>query len=512
MIEANSRSGASSPGPVVALDSISVQYGKVQALDKVSLVVERGEVVALVGENGAGKSTLAKVLCGLVKPQAGNIRVEGASVEFASTTHAHRAGIRIVPQELLLCPNLSIAENIGLDELPRSSSGLLASSELRRVAQERLAALGLGHLDVRQRVGGLSVVQQTFVQIARGLAPGAKVLIMDEPTAPMSGPDVDKLLGVLQVVVESGVGLIYVSHRMDEVFRMADRAVVIRDGKNAADLSGTNLTRDRVITAMVGGRDVAAGTTVPVSPESRTALQVEGVSVPGVMHDVSFTLREGEILGIYGIAGSGRESIGAAIVGSKARTGLVRIFGNVLAENSVRHAVAQGVGYVPPERRTQGLWMAGSVRANLTLGVLRGLRRRHVLTGRSQERVARQWMERLAIDIPGPAVPMTALSGGNQQKVLIARWLAAGSRLLVLEEPTRGVDIATKSEIYRLLQSLAETGIATLVITSDVEEVALVSTRTLVMRKGRLAAELYQASQEEIAAAAIRDEPMEAAS
>lgn len=494
---------SSSSPPVLLANGLSKRFGAVEALQDVTFSVVAGEVVALCGENGAGKSTLARVIAGLVRPDAGSLTVAGTERHVGSVAESYAAGIRIAPQELTLAPNLSVAENISMGHLPLRWGILVDRTEMRRLATERLADLGI-ELDVDRRVERLTVLQKTFVQIAHAMTPGARLLIVDEPTAPMSGPEVDQLLAVLGRLTAAGIAVLYISHRLDEVFRIAHRAIVLRDGRLVADFERVRLTREALAGAMVGERSLDIGHR-RVVPGETDALQVEGLAF-GVVEDLSFSVGRHEVVSIYGVSGSGREAVGMALIGAiPVTSGMVRVDGYLVA-GGPRAAFEAGLGYVPGERRSQGLVPEFSIRENLTLAILRRLSRFGLLDRRSERRLTERWMEALRIAAPSGEARVTRLSGGNQQKVLLARWLARHSSVLILEEPTRGVDIATKAEIYRVLRQLADDGAAVLIISSDLEEVALVSDRVLVLRNGALAAELRGADEASIARAALAAE------
>ncbi len=491
--------------PVLALDRIGKWFGAVHALDDVSISLQPGTVLGLVGENGAGKSTLARIAAGVVEPDSGTIRLDGRQVHFRSPIDAHRAGIQMAPQELLLVPQLSVAENVALGHIPGSRL-VISGREMRAQARERLKRFGLIHIDVDQPAETLPVVEQAFVQIARSIVPGTRVLIADEPTAPMSGTETERLLNLIRAVTAQGVAVIYVSHRLDEVFHLAERVAVLRDGTKVDEFDASGLSREKLVTAMVGTRSLEIPAHAIGEVGSTPLLSVHRLSA-GSIEDVSFDVRAGEIVAVYGIAGSGRDELGPALAGAAPRSGGdVVIVGRHLPSGRSTSAIAAGVGYVPAERRSQGLVMSMSVRENLTLGILKRLSRFGVLRKRYERRLARQWMGNLRLAAPSTETIVDTLSGGNQQKVLLARWLVAESKVLILDEPTRGVDIATKAEIYRILRGLADGGTGVLVVSSDLEEVSIVGDRVLVVRNGRIVAEMRDASQEHIVRAALASE------
>jgi ABC-type sugar transport system ATPase subunit len=486
---------------VLLLDIVDVSkaYGGVQALDSVSVMVHEGEVLAVVGENGAGKSTLVGVAAGRVVPDAGHVSVEGETLLSHGPAEAMKAGVRLVPQELLLCGDMSVLDNVLLGQRPTRFGVFLDRGAARREVKRRLERLGVGDIDLATPVGELSVVQRTFVQIARGLSPGARVMLIDEPTAPMDDAEVLQFLSVLRALTREGLGILYISHRLKEIFQLANRINVLRDGHLVAELSGDEMTYSHVISAMVGGKPLKERG-ASAAEEGPVRLSVEGLDAKGI-RNVSLKLHGGEILVVYGISGSGREVLGRAIVGAMPRKGTVEIDGR-RATVSVADSVSKGLGYMPPERRTQGLDLNASVAANMTTAILRSVSRYGFLTSGKLRAIADEWIKRLAIRTPSSDASVFSLSGGSQQKVLLARWLAAGVEVLVLEEPTRGVDVGTKAEIYRLLDELASRGSAVLVITSDIEEAALLGRSAFVMRRGELATRIDHPTEEALAAAA----------
>jgi len=487
--------------PLLDIVDVSKAYGGVQALGGVSVKVHEGEVLAVVGENGAGKSTLVGVAAGRVVPDDGSISVQGERLLSHGPAEAMKAGVRLVPQELLVCPDMSVLDNVLLGQRPTQLGIFLDRRAARSEVKRRLDRLGVGGIDLDTPVGDLSVVQRTFVQIARGLSPGAKVMLIDEPTAPMDDAEVLQFLSVLRALTREGMGIVYISHRLKEIFQLANRINVLRDGKLVAELSGAEMTYQRVISAMVGGKSLKERAAVEETKEGPVRLRVENLDAKGI-RNVSLQLRGGEILVIYGISGSGREVLGPAIVGAIPRKkGTVEIDGRK-ASASVADSVTKGLGYMPPERRTQGLDLNASVAANMTTAILGKVSRYGFLTTGRLRAVAEEWIRRLAIRTSSSDASVFSLSGGSQQKVLLARWLAAGVEILVLEEPTRGVDVGTKAEIYRLLDELASRGSAILVITSDIEEASLLGRTAMVIRRGELATRLERPTEEALAAAA----------
>jgi ABC-type sugar transport system ATPase subunit len=483
---------------------IEKRYGGVHALRGVNFSVRPGEVVCLLGENGAGKSTLSRIISGIERPDAGTIEIDGEPAEMRSPTDAHALGVRVVPQELTLVPELSVAENVLLGALPRNRAGFTDWRRGREIARERLATLALTHLDPRALVGELKVVDQAFVQIARALTPGTRVLIADEPTAPMSGAEASRLIELLEAIKNSGVGVIFISHRLDEVFRLGDRVVVLRDGRNALDAPVKGLGKDELVQAMTGravetmhgGAGAAENATQPV-------LEIESLS-GGLMNDISLVVRGGEVVGVYGNAGSGREEIAVtAFGGRRAKSGVVRVAGVPVRAGTPGQGIRAGLAYVPAERRSQALALEMSVRENLTMPYLKRLFTQLGFVRFARERAAtRQWMSRLSLKASSTETIVGTLSGGTQQKVVLARWLLIEPTVLLLDEPTRGVDVGSKREIYDILIDSARAGVGVFVASSDAEELEQLCDRVYVVVDGRVTAELQGASQNQILRAA----------
>jgi ribose transport system ATP-binding protein len=482
-------------------------YGAVRAVRGVGFTVDSGEIVAIVGENGAGKSTIMKILAGIETADAGQVLIADEEVEIGTPMRARQLGISLVPQELTLCLDMTVRENILLGDFPTTGPGLVDSARLDAEAARRLELLGAPGVETTAIVRDLTFVERAFVQIARAIRDDTRILIMDEPTAPMSQAEVDQLLAVLRTLAGRGVAVIYISHRLEEIVQLAQRAVVMRDGSVARELSGRDLTLDQLVASMLGTELAPTG-----SARKRARLGedlLEAVHLRGsALHDLSLTVAAGEIVAVYGVLGSGFEELGACIVDGKvAAGGRIVVNGRDITGQGVPAAIAAGLGYVPPERRTQGLHLEGTVAQNLILGMLRALSRRGIVDGRAVRSTVARWIDDLRIKTPTPDTQVGALSGGSQQKVLVARWLAAGSTVLVLEEPTRGVDIATKREIYEALRAKTAEGTAVLVVSSDLEEIVEIADRVLVMRGGVLVAELAEADRVLIAAAALQPAP-----
>ncbi|MEH0974983.1 sugar ABC transporter ATP-binding protein [Micromonospora sp. CPCC 205546] len=488
---------------VVAMSGIVKRFGGVHALRGVDLVLRAGEVHALLGENGAGKSTLINILSGVVTDYDGRISIGGDPVRFAGPAAAQAAGIATIHQELDLVPALSVAENLVLGREPRTRLRTLDRRAMTRAARDWLDPLG-ARIDPRRPVGSLRVGEQQLVEIAKALSLDARVLIMDEPTAALADAEVRRLMSTIHALRERGVAVVYISHRLEEIERIADRATVLRNGEVAGTLRPDRADRQRIITLMVGRPAEAlfsAGSAGPARPVGPPVLQVDDLAVrprgtrPGRCEPagVSLTVRAGEIVGLAGLMGAGRTELLETLYGAGPpgrRGGQVRLAGRPYAPRNPRSALRAGVGFVPEDRRRSALVLEHPVGRSIVLAALRRLSTAGIVrNGRERDAVRRQ-VAALAIRTPSAAAPVGSLSGGNQQKVVFARHLLTRPRLLLLDEPTRGVDVGAKAEIYRLLRRLADDGMGILLASSELPELTGVCDRIVVLRRGRAVAEL----------------------
>jgi len=483
----------------IALSGITKRYPGVTALDDISFEARPGEIVAVVGENGAGKSTLVKILSGVIPSGAfdGTLTVDGVPARFGDPASAADGGIFLVPQELALHPTLSVAENILLGRLP-GRTGLVDWKAAATAARRYCALVGLD-VPVRRRVSSLSPGSRQLVAIARGLAREPRVLLLDEPTASLDRPEALRLLKVLDDLRELGASIVYVSHRIDEVLAVADRVVVLRNGRVVAERPVSETTERQLIAAMLGHEPARAELAPGSAPstERPIALQVRGLSLPDLrrgagrrLSNIDLEVRQGEIVGLVGLVGSGRTELLWSIFGALPRTGSVLVGGAVL-DGDPRSAIHAGVGLLTEARHATGIFPLMSVAANLSIASLSSVRSLSPVRRLREVTLANRYIERLRIRSARPSGAITKLSGGNQQKVLIARWLARGSRVLLLDEPTRGVDIGAKEEIYRLIRDLATTeGLAVLVTSSEVSELVGRCDRYLIVRHGEIADEI----------------------
>ena len=483
---------ASAPdAPLLSLRGLEKSFPGVRALRAVDFEVRAGEIMALVGENGAGKSTLMKILNGVDRPDAGSLRWRGQEGFPASPAEAQAAGISMIHQELALVPDLDVGRNLFLGREPRWGPGLVDRRRLYREAQEELDQLGLA-VDARATVRDYPLAQQQMIEVAKALSLRARLLVMDEPTSSLTGREVEVLFERMRSLRSRGIALVFISHRMEEIFAIADRITIMRDGAVVSVDPAANLDADEVIRRMVGrevGDPGEGGGWPAVAADAEPLLEVEGLGRGRAFRDISFRLQPGEILGVSGLVGAGRTELAEALFGVRpAEVGRLRVQGR---EQRIRHpgdALRAGIALVPEDRKGQGLFLGMSVGANTVMAVLSrflaaGLFLRH---GRLR-RVAEQFVERLRVRTPSVRQEVRNLSGGNQQKVVIAKWLALEPKVLILDEPTRGIDVGAKAEIYRLMRSLAAEGMGILMISSELPEILGVSTRILVLHEGRLA-------------------------
>jgi ABC-type sugar transport system ATPase subunit len=484
---------------VIQFKNIGKRFPGVVALHDVSFDVRGGACHALMGENGAGKSTLGKILAGLYQADSGQVQIAGKPAAFRSPRQALAAGVGIVHQELAFCPNLSVAENLFLAAPPRRGP-LLDRRAMRTRAAEQLARVG-ADVDVDEKLSALTTGQEQLVQIAAVLAGGARVIVMDEPTSSLSESDARRLHALIAELRSGGTTIVYVSHRMDEIFRICDWITVLRDGGHVATTLASRTTPDEVVRMMIGRSVEQYFPSHAQKPVGDELLRVESLSSPGKFNAVNFSVRAGEVVGVAGLIGSGRTEVAQAIFGlDPASTGIVTVGGRRAVIRSPKDAMALGIGLVPEDRKRQGLVLDLSCGQNMTLSILDRLSAWGWIRGRQERRVVDEFFHKLGVRAAGSDVLAAGLSGGNQQKLVIAKWLARACRVLILDEPTRGVDVGAKAEIHRLIDELAAAGCAVVMISSELPEVLNLSTRVLVMRDGKIAGELRreEATQERV--------------
>lgn len=475
------------PSQLLSVSGISKSFPGVQALKDVQFELSRGEVLALVGENGAGKSSLMKILSGIYSKDAGTIVLEGEEVDIDSPKTAQALGISIIHQEMNLMPHLTIAQNIFIGREPRGGI-FLRDRALNKQADELLTRLGI-HLDPRELVENLTVAKQQMVEIAKALSFDAKVLIMDEPTSALTNAETETLFTLIEGLKASGTGVIYISHRMDELRRITDRVTVLRDGQYIGTLTKDELDIPTIIEMMVG-RHIEEG--ARPAPRDASAddvvLKVEGLNTRHLLKDINFELRRGEILGFSGLMGAGRTEVARAIIGADpSESGTVHIGGELVAIRQPSDAVRHGVGYLSEDRKELGLLLEQDVNSNVLLASLRDYTDRlgFVHTAKGKQK-SRDYVDALRIKTPSISATTKNLSGGNQQKVVIAKWLARDCDILIFDEPTRGIDVGAKEEIYKLLNDLVAQGKSIIMISSELPEVLRLSHRIVVMASGRI--------------------------
>ncbi|MET9873768.1 sugar ABC transporter ATP-binding protein [Actinacidiphila glaucinigra] len=489
--------------PVLALEGVSKSFGAVRALRGVSLRLHAGEAHALAGENGAGKSTLIKTLAGVHRPDTGTVLLDGRPVEFHGPGDARDAGVAVIYQEPTLFPDLSVAENIFVGRQPRRSLGRVDHKAVREAAAELFRRLGVD-LDPEQPARGLSIADQQLVEIAKALSFDARVLIMDEPTAALTGSEVARLFGVVKSLREQGAAVLFISHRLEEIFALCQRVTTLRDGAWIASEPLDGLTEDDLVRRMVG-RDLDELYPKQDAEIGEVALSVRRLTREGVFTDVSFEVRRGEIVGLAGLVGAGRSEVARAVFGVDRRdAGEVVVDGKPLRGGAPSLAMAAGIALVPEDRRAQGLVMDMSIERNIGLTGFAATTKGGLMSRGAERSRALDWAVRLQVKYARLADVVGTLSGGNQQKVVLAKWLATAPGVLIVDEPTRGIDVGTKAEVHRLLSRLASEGVAVLMISSDLPEILGMADRVLVMHEGRLTAEIprSEATEESVMAAA----------
>ena len=474
--------------PVLVVDGATKFFGPVKALIDGSITLYPGEAHALLGENGAGKSTLVKILAGVYTADGGHITLEGQPVRFTNPIAAREAGISVIYQEPTLFPDLTIAENIFMGRHPLRSAKRIDRSEMMKRAEEVFARLGVP-LAPGRLARGLSVADQQIVEIAKAISFNATIIIMDEPTAALTEVEVLRLFDVVATLRSEGAAVMFISHRLEEVFAMCQRVTIMRDGAFVKTAPIADITIDDVIFAMVG-RDIVSLYGDHTRTPGLNVLEVKHLTREGVFTDISFDVRAGEIVALAGLVGAGRTEVARGIFGiDKVDAGSVTIGGLKLKSGSPLQAMNAGIGFVPEDRRQQGLVMQMAIDRNASLASIRSLSHFGLIRKASERKLAAEWAARLRLKFGRFSDAVLTLSGGNQQKVVLAKWLARQPRLLIIDEPTRGIDIGTKSEVHRLLGELVDQGIAVLMISSEMPEVLGVADRILVLHEGRLAAE-----------------------
>jgi ribose transport system ATP-binding protein len=480
------------------LEGITKSYLGVQALKGVSFSVKRGSIHALAGQNGAGKSTLVKILSGAETPDGGSIYLGGERMRFREPSDAQNAGIHTIYQELSLVPSLSVAENIFLGQLPKRAGTVVNWGEMQTKARDALARVGFD-LDVRLPVSSFSVAEQQAVELAKALHKNPRVLLLDEPTSTLPLPDVARLFTVLRALADQGVTLLYISHRIDELYSLCDSVTVLRDGARAADMRIVDTQPADVVTAMVGkslegsiADATLRGERIPRLGAGRTdttLMSVKGLGEDGRVSNINFDLYQGEVLGLTGLVGSGQSELAGLLAGARKKTeGTVTIDAKNVVFHSPRDAIRRGIGLLPQDRKAQGFIPDMGVAGNITLASMPMFSRLSVIDGQKEKRAAQDMVTRLGMKVSSVNQPMKTLSGGTQQKAILARWLVRSSRLLICDEPTRGVDVGAKEDMYELIRDFARAGGTVIIASSEISE-AMMCDRVLVMARGEVVAE-----------------------
>ncbi|MCL9662242.1 sugar ABC transporter ATP-binding protein [Paenibacillus hunanensis] len=483
----------------IQMNNIHKAFGTNQVLSGVDFELRAGEVHALMGENGAGKSTMMNILVGLHQRDEGTIAIDGKETYFTSPKQAEEAGIAFIHQELNIWPEMTVLENLFIGKEVTSAVGWLNSRKMKALAKEQFARLAV-NLPLQQEAGLCSVGQQQMIEIAKALMTNAKVIIMDEPTAALTEREIQKLFDVIRALKKEGVSIVYISHRMEEIFALCDRITVMRDGRtvDTKDIPATNF--DEVVRKMVG-RELTERYPSRASKPGKVVLEVKGATKQGQFSDVSFTVRAGEIVGFSGLMGAGRTEIMRALFGLESLDqGEIRIHGKSVRIRRPDDAVRQGIGFITEDRKDEGLILDFSIRDNMALPNLFSFTSKGFISSKKEQEFVDTLIKRLQVKTQSAETPARSLSGGNQQKVVIAKWIGIGPSLLILDEPTRGVDVGAKREIYQLMNELTDRSVAIIMVSSELPEILGMSDRIIVVHEGKLSGELprEQATQEQI--------------
>ena len=493
---------------ILSIKNVTKRFPGVVALKDVSFDVNKGEIHALVGENGAGKSTLIKILSGVNSLEEGELYLRGEKVKFARPVEAIEKGISVVHQEIKLVNTLSVAENIFIGRPTLNKMGMLDRKELNRKARELLDSIGADIISEKEIVRRLSIAEQQMVEICKALSYNSEVIIMDEPSATLTTKELTLLFQILKRLKTMGITVIYISHRLEEIFEIADRVTVLRDGQHIFTGNVADVDRKKLISMMVG-RELENEYPKELFIRGEPILEVKNLNRPGVLKDISFTLHKGEVLGFSGLVGSGRTELARTIFGAdynKHITGEVVIKGEKVAIKRVQDATKRGIALIPEDRKAQGLVLGMSVKENVSMANIKRVKTKGFLSKGKERELAKDYIKALRIVTPDENRQVRNLSGGNQQKVVIAKWLAADSEIMILDEPTRGVDVGAKAEIYKLLNTFIKDGKAVIMISSDMPEIIGMCDRVLVFREGSIVGEFSrdEVTQEKILDKAIQ--------
>lgn len=477
---------------VLKMSQIDKKFAGVHALKKIDFELAKGEVHALLGGNGAGKSTLIKILGGVHKPDSGTIKIDEKQIEINNVQEAQRNKIGIIHQEIVLVPHLTVAENIFLGREPSSMAGVLHKTKLFEKTAEIFSGLKLD-IDAYAKVVNLTIAQQQLVEIVKAISFDARILVMDEPTSSLEDNEVKILFETINNFKNQGVSIIYISHKMDEIFKISDRVTVLRDGCCIGTCITSETNTDELVNMMVG-RSIDNFYTRNNKPGFKEVMRVEGLTKKGAFRDINFSIREGEVLGFAGLGGAGRSEIMLSIFGADHYdSGKIYLEGQLMSISSPIQAIEKGIALVPEERKKQGLVLTNSVAFNLTLPAIRTIAKNLVIDKRKYQSLIQTYIDRLSIVTPSSRQLVMNLSGGNQQKIVVAKWLATSPRLLILDEPTKGIDVGAKKEIYTIIDELSGMGLAIIMISSELPEIINMCDRVCVVREGQIAAQIDKA-------------------
>lgn len=478
---------------ILEMHGISKNFGGVKALSDVSLKLKKAEIHALIGENGAGKSTLIKILAGAYQKDQGTIKLNGEEVKMSSSKDAIDLGVSVIYQEFMLAPDLTVAENIYIDSMSGSSL-FINWKKLIKNAKEQLIKLGFDDIDPEEKVGNLTVAHQQIVEICKCLARNSKILVFDEPTAVLTFSETKRLLSIVKKLKAEGVSIVFISHRLEELFEISDKITVLKDGKYVDTVETSSINKEKLVTMMVG-RDISQLFPDRNAEIGKEILRVENLYANQHIEDVSFSVKQGEVVGFSGLVGSGRTETMRAIFGAdKIESGKIIYFGKEVRFKSPREAIKNGFGLLAEDRKNQGLIIEQSIRMNTTLAKMKKIKKMDVINHKYEQEVVTDLLASISTRYGHTDNETNSLSGGNQQKIAIAKWLFADCKFIVLDEPTRGVDIGAKTEIYKIINRLAEAGVGIIVISSEMAEIIGVCDRAVVMREGKVTGEVDKAN------------------
>ena len=491
--------------PLLEMRNICKSFPGVQALSDVSITLHKGEVIGLLGENGAGKSTLIKILAGAYKRSSGEIIINGDNVDFVTSADAKQFGLQVIYQELMTLETMSVAENICVGNLPKTKLGLVDWKKMLKTAREALTLMDVSSINPRSILGELLIHEKQIVEIAKAINQKASILVMDEPTAALGEDDAESLFKVIRQLKDKGVGIIYISHHLEEIFKVTDKIVVLRDGNKVAELDTDETDKDTLITHMVG-REMDSFYADKKAEIKEVILKANKLTIDSIIEDISFELHRGEVLGLFGLLGSGRLNIARALYGlAPIDSGSIEINGKTIYLTDPQKAIKNKIGFLPVDRKLEGLALPLDIAANVTMANIEAIGTGLLLNKRVENQKTDRWKKEINIKAPSISTIVNNFSGGNQQKIVIAKLLETGSEVFIMNEPTRGIDVGAKAEIYELMERLCQSGAAIIMISTDMPEMLSMSDRILVIAEGKINAEFTskEATQKKLLQAAI---------